>query len=160
MSKWLMGTETFPKLDILHGHCAMTVDFKDTSCLDAYNTIKDNMIYWSPEPKAGGAYSIWTALEIEMVWGVRTSAKKSKYDILFEIFANDVNDFTKKGCKIVSKSRTQDLSIPWGDTSNYCNMWNVLNEIEGPTGKSLVDQIEVTDCASKPKNPKVDCSKA
>ena len=81
MAKWLMGTETFPKFDSFHGHCAITVGFNGTSCLDTYNAIKEKMIYWNPEPEAGGAYSIWTALEVESVWGVRTSAKKSKYDI-------------------------------------------------------------------------------
>ena len=93
---------SFPKFDAFHAHCAMTISFEATSCLDTFNTIKDTVEMWQPEPTAGGIYNVWLATEEETIWATRTTpVKKYVDDILFEFFG-DPKDFRAPGCTVKS----------------------------------------------------------
>ena len=74
---------------MFHAHCAMTVKFPESSCLQAFNSMKDAVETWHPEPKANGTYAIWDAIEEERIWATRTTpVHKYVDDVLFEYFGN------------------------------------------------------------------------
>ena len=155
----MFGSSDFPKNDPLHCNCALTVKFEDKSCQDAFNIMKDKAEVWHPEPLAGGTYAIWDAIEEERIWATRTRADSEKTDdILFEFFGNPV-DFRTEGCTVKAKSRSQKLSF-YDHNINYCNMWNLLKEVEGKDseGHYKVPNLEVTDCKFKPADPETTCA--
>uniref|UniRef100_A0A7S3IQY0 Uncharacterized protein n=1 Tax=Strombidium inclinatum TaxID=197538 RepID=A0A7S3IQY0_9SPIT len=156
MSK-IIGHQGFPAFDNFHCHCALNVTFTDKSCEQAFNIMKDKIELWHPEPGANGSYKIWDAVEEEQIWATRTTPTKGYVDdILFDYFG-DPKDFEKKGCSVSSKSRSQTLSF-YDYHTNYCNMWNVLNEVE-KDADLLGDAIEVSDCKWAPKDPATTCAK-
>ena len=113
--------------------------------------MKDKIEIWHPEPFANGTYSLFNGIEDEMLWVTRTTPKKHYVDdILFEYFG-DPKDFRAKGCTVKAKSRSQTFSIYDYDT-NFCNMWNVLKEVEGTNIK-----IDTSECKYKPDDPEVTC---
>ena len=122
------GSQSFPKFDMFHAHCAMTYEFKEASCLDVFNIMKEKTLDWDPEPKNGGIYNIWRSTEIEELWVTRTTPKKHYVDdIKWDYFGEEAN-FQAPGCKVEGKSRSRSLSYYDYDT-NYCNMWNVFQQI-------------------------------
>ena len=144
----------FPKFDTLHAHCAMTLNFVQTSCLDVYNQLKDTVELWQPEPQRGGQYDIWDAIEEEYLWATRTTpVKKYVDDIRWDFFGNPDN-FLVSGCKVTAKSRSRSLSY-YDYNTNYCNMWNVFQTV--PEAKSL--KVETSECAWIPEDPVAVCSK-
>ena len=115
--------------------------------------MKDSIEMWHPEPNAGGDYELWDAIEEERIWATRTTpVKKYVDDVLFEFFG-DPTDFRVPGCTIKAKSRSQSLSV-YDYNTNYCNMWNVINQVTGEQG-----DIDVSECAWPSKTPEVDCLK-
>ena len=123
------GSLTFPNLDMYHSHCTLSVSFDNVSCLDAYNKMKDTMLLWQPSPVNGDTYSMWSATEIESIWMTRSpKGSKSKDDVQFDYLPVNPNDFRVLGCTVQGKSRSQSLSL-YDHHANFCNMWNVLNEV-------------------------------
>ena len=141
----IFGNQSFPKFDALHAHCAMTIQFKQTSCREAYNNMKEAVEMWQPEPKAGGMYAVWDATEEESIWATRTTPTKHYVDdILFDYFGNTEN-FNDPGCRVEAKSRSQSLSY-YDYSTNYCNMWNVFNTV-----KEMANvEVTTSDCKFKP----------
>ena len=148
----IFGTQTFPKFDAFHAHCAMTVTFKTESCLQLFDTFKDSVETWHPEPKAGGSYKMWDATEEEYMWVTRTTPKAKYVDDIDFTFTGNADDFQAKGCTVKARSRSQSLSYYDYDT-NYCNMWNVFN-----TQKEQ-GEITTSDCKWIPKDAATQCAK-
>ena len=122
--------------------------------------MKDAVMTWHPEPNAGGTYQVWDATEEEQIWATRlTPSGWFKDDVLFEFFG-DPEDFQAKGCTVKSKSRSQFISY-YDYSTNYCNMWNVINTVQMPEGGNALDTatIEVSDCKWAPSDPKTTCMK-
>ena len=150
--EYLVGTQAFPEFDSFHAHCAMRVTMPTASCQQAFNSMKDAVQDWKPEPKAGGTYKMWDAIELEYFWATRTTAS-GKYvdDIEFEFFGNPAN-FREQGCTVSAKSRSQSLSF-YDYNTNYCNMWNVFKVVRD-SGMSF----ESSECKWAPKDPQTACS--
>ena len=89
--------------------------------------MKDAVETWNPQPQKTGLYKLWEATEVESLWCQRITNDNYKYDIMFEYFG-DSSDFRSKGCIVRAKSRSQSLSLS-DNGVNYCNIWNVLNEM-------------------------------
>ena len=150
---FIIGTQSFPKFDMFHAHCGLTATFPEASCQQAFNSMKDSIQDWHPEPKAGGTYKIWDAIELEQMWVTRTTPTKHYVDdIIFEYFGNP-KDFRVKGCKVKGRSRSQSLSYYDYDT-NYCNMWNVFQQV-----KDSGIKLEEEECKWAPKDPATACAK-
>ena len=127
---WIIGTQSFPSFDSFHSHCAISVIFQEVSCQEAFNVMKDSIEMWHPEPSAGGDYALWSAIEMQFIWATRTtSVNKNVDDIMFEYFG-DPKNFRAPGCTVISKSRSQSISF-YDDKTNFCNMWNVLEQVQG-----------------------------
>ena len=119
--------------------------------------MKDAVETWHPEPKANGTYALWDVTEEESIWVTRTTpVKKYVDDIMFEYFGNP-DDFQEKGCTVKAKSRSQTLSYYDYDT-NFCNMWNVMAQVEGADSESL-KALSTSECKWVPEDPKTTCAK-
>ena len=102
----IFGTQVFPKFDAFHAHCAIQAVYKETTCLQLFDHMKDAIETFHPEPKAGGSYKMWNATEEEYMWATRTTpAAKYVDDIDFSFFGNP-EDFQVKGCTVKSRSRS------------------------------------------------------
>ena len=122
--------------------------------------MKDTMGMWQPAPDTGATYSMWDATEIEKIWVTKNAKGASaKDDVQFEYFG-DPTDFQVKGCMIRGKSRSQNINW-YQDGVQYCNLWNVLNELKDPSGTRSLDgtQIVLDDCKWAPKDPATTCKK-
>ena len=148
---YFTGNYPYPPLDDFHQHCSLSVILAETSCQHAFDTVKDTVETWHPEPMGNGIYKIWDATEMEMVWATRNYAVNSTDDVMFEFFGNPEN-FREKHCEIHAKSRDQISGIEKDAGRNYCNIYNVISLIpnanikEGPGG-----------CSHIPSDPKAEC---
>ena len=104
---------------------------------------------------------MWSATEVQKVWTTRKPKDSdAKDDVQFEYFG-DVKDYQTPGCKVKGKSRSQSQNYYDGG-SNYCNMWNIFNEIKDKkTGAKAMDtaKMDLFDCKWQPKDPETDCKK-
>ena len=149
----IFGTQSFPKFDSLHAHCAMTMTFPVSSCLDAFNAMKDAVETWTPEPgTAGGSYALWNSEEELNIWATRTTPVKKYVDDIYFEYTNSTGDFNTKGCTVAAKSRSQSLSY-YDYSTNFCNMWNVFQVVKD-TGS-----MAVSDCKFPADDPKTVCAK-
>ena len=139
---------------MFHAHCAMVYEFKESSCLEVYNIMKQKTEDWQPEPNAGGIYSLWDAVEIENLWVTRTTPTHHYVDDIRWDYFGDEKNFQAKGCRVEGKSRSRTLSY-YDYNTNYCNMWNVFNQI--PEAKNLTAQTD--QCKWVPKDPATTCMK-
>ena len=155
----MSATFPFPSNDAFHCNCAFSATFKDKSCEDAFNTMKDKIEIWHPEPGVGGNYTIWDATEEETIQATRTlNGKRDKTDdILFDFIGNP-KDFRTLGCTVNAKSRSQGASF-YDHGTNFCNIWNVMKEVEGPDahGEYKIPNIEMGECKFQPKDPQTTC---
>ena len=163
MSILTTSDTVFPKIDALHSHCQLSVALEKTSCMQAFNLMKDDAMMWTPEPSGKGSYSIWHAIEEESIWAVKEEAAWPhwKYDNLFE-FIGDPDDFQVKGCTIRATSRAQAISATDLSHGNYCSLWNLLNEVESKyEGNPYleVSRVDASDCKWAPKDPVATCAK-
>ena len=139
---------SFPAFDLFHAHCAMKVEFKEASCLKAFDIMKDDGYNWHPEPKAGGSYRMYSAIEEETLWVQRvTPTKHYVDDIQFNYMPPNPENFRVAGCVVEAKSRSQTLSY-YDYNTNFCNMYNVLQSVGE---QSALDALTTSDCKWVPK---------
>ena len=134
MTSFITGNRAFPKFSVLHTHCAMTVKFNPQSCLQVFDRMKDVTETSEAEPKtAGGLYALWDATEEEELWVTRTKKAMighNKYDVMFDYFNSNEENFQVDGCTVKAKSVSQSLGY-YDNETNYCNMWNAFNTVKG-----------------------------
>ena len=139
---------SFPAFDMFHAHCAMKVEFKEASCLKAFDIMKDDGYNWHPEPKAGGNYAVYDAIEEENLWLTRTTPTKHYVDdILFDFLPPNPENFRVAGCTVAAKSRSRSLSY-YDYETNFCNMYNVLQNVGE---QSALDSLTTSDCKWVPQ---------
>ncbi len=108
----------FPSFDAMHANCAMQVSYKGQSCSQVFTNLEAKLKTLTPEPSAGGVYTIREENSGDYIWTNReTPSHHYIDDIIFE-FSNSGSD-----CVVKSKSRSQTLSY-YDYETNYCNMYN------------------------------------
>merc|ERR1712032_187173 len=132
----------FPKFDSLHAHCAMSTNYENTLCSALYTEMDHELRSWSTGGPAQGVYTIYEQEEGVYIWSTRLTKNKQYTD-------DQIFEFSQEGqaCHVAARSRSQSHSYYDYDV-NYCNMWNVLNELGG------MGDIQTSDCQFKPKDKK------
>lgn len=136
----------FPAFDSQHADCKMTVTYPGMTCDSLYVMMDYEIRSWSAGGPSDGLYAMVEEQEPSYIWATRTTPV-AKYvdDIIFEM-SQDGNT-----CVVAARSRSETLSM-LDYSTNYCNMWNVLENLGGMTAPVL------GECVQPPTDPEYTCA--
>ena len=127
----------------------MNVTFDGVTCDSLYQLVNNQVRSWENGDRCSspGFYSVFEEREGDYVWSTRLTANKKYTD-------DQIFEFNKVGntCQVAAKSRSQSLSY-YDYSVNYCNMWNIFNEV----GRFTIDSTP--DCAYPADDPVKTCAR-
>lgn len=137
----------FPAFDMFHANCALDVTYTGQTCSQVYSAMETVITNYEAGDAGAGVYAFVDKKQDTYFWVTReTPTHHYIDDIGFEFTESNGS------CTVTSKSRSETLSV-YDYSTNYCNMWNVLNT----TG--VFANTKVHDCAYPAADPTTTCAK-
>jgi hypothetical protein len=142
------SAQDFPAFDRDHAHCAVSAVYPGIACDTVYSEFDSEIRSWFTGDVSAGVYAITEESPSSFIWSTRTTpVYKFVDDQIFELTQTD------DACEVVARSRSQTHSI-YDFSTNYCNMWNVMN-----TSGGMEDfKIDYNNCPYYPSNSEETCS--